>query len=468
MTDAEIHLALFWIGSLIGIPLAVILGRLYQPFLYVIFGLLVVVTVKWTWSITFFSHEEYRSATRGLEIQLADLLAIILAISMLLRPKEFRIRWLLPMMIPYFLFLLMGLITWFSVQGTVIPNTEADELMQKLRVFDLGIYPLFELSKVVRTIFLYWVTANFMAADESVNVLCLCIAGLLIYVTLGGLVHRYVFGEYRVSVAYLNVNDFNAYVGLLGAFLFPFAFSTKRWWLSIGVWALVGCGFVTIVLTVSRSSLAGYVFACAVVLFVSLLRYPSKRNFLMCCLAALCALSITVKAYNTLMERFSLASAASDLQFRYALNDIAVNMARDHPLGVGLGNYMAFSATQYATFSTEELRTTIAHNMWYLTLGEMGWIGLLLLAVIWLRFFQMVLSGLFRARHSRLPNAFSVLLGALAASIVMQVQNLVHYSFRQTSVLFLMTIIMGAAARAYLDLRTERRRLRAISTNRGV
>ncbi|GAB4237566.1 MAG: hypothetical protein Tsb0021_17360 [Chlamydiales bacterium] len=219
---------------------------------------------------------------------------------------------------------------------------------------------------------------------------------------------------------------------------------------------LAGGAFLTIVLTVSRSSLAGFILGSMICVGLSLVRYPNIRNIAILLLSFFVSLLIVAKAADTLFERFfEMQSTDQDMGYRERLNEAAVLMARDHFFGVGLGNYLTYSTMWYADRVMAD-PTNIAHNVYYLTLAEMGIPGLIAFIIFWIRFYSINLVGLYRSWSLEHSYAFPVFLGAFCATIVMQFQNFFHFSFRVTPVFFLMHIIMGFVVSMYLEMKNRR------------
>jgi hypothetical protein len=84
-----------------------------------------------------------------------------------------------------------------------------------------------------------------------------------------------------------------------------------------------------------------------------------------------------------------------------------------------------------------------AHSLYAITLGEMGWPGVVCHGVVWMGWFRM--TGSFLARRSRsLQSRFGV--GVLGALLGAFFQSISEWELRQTPLLFLLHILLGAAA----------------------
>lgn len=443
---------IFWIASVIGVPFGILFCRAYRPLTHIIFALMVLCLAKPTWSITFFSEEYYKAATRGFEIHISDLFAVILACTMLLRSDFYRINFRPPLLILTSMYVFVALISWLFVDWSPVPNFE--DVSKEYSEFHPGLYPLFEISKILRGFFIYWVCVNLFGDETNYRVFAISVCLLIIYFTLGSLNARYHYSMNRATVYPFHENDLNTIVGMLGAFLLPWAFGAKRPISSLFFWLLSACALVTIILTISRSSLFGYFLSCFILSIICLGRFGKPRNYLMVFLALIIALGLLGKAMDTLMERLNEEDTWEALKGRSLMNDSAILMAEEHPLGVGLGNFVLASFTRYAALTGAEIYN-IAHNGWFLTLGELGLLGLIIFVAIWVRIMVFIFKGLFLSLKLDNDKAFCLILGVLGAFIVLHIQNLYHFSFRQTSIFFLTQILAALAIRLYLDMKNK-------------
>lgn len=456
----KFHTFLFWFGIIFGIPVGIYTCRLYKPSMYLAFAILIISLIYPNWSITFFSRESYKTSTYGFEIHFADLCAIVLFFAMLQRPAEFRLKYVIPLTLPYFFYLLISVISWIFIDKSVnLPFVAVDINRPEYRYYQLFLYPLFEMAKIVRGFFILWVSANLFIDKKFVTVLTVAFGLIVFYFTFSGLINRYVFHDIRVSFGSFHPNVFNVYIGILGAFLFPLVFATKKQLIMLLYLFLSVCALVSIILTISRASLVGYVVSMLFTIVLGVLRYKSYRNVLVAGTIVGLSLLLFLKASSTLMERFNDEETQGGFDLRHKLNAAAVLMAKDHFFGVGLGNYYAWSVSKYADLTSSGVN--IAHNIWYLTLGELGYIGLGIFAAIWLRFYQMILYCLRFLRFLKSYDGFPIVLGIFGSSIVLQFQNYFHFAYRDTSIFFTMQILTGLLIRVYLDIKRERALARA-------
>jgi TctA family transporter len=133
-----------------------------------------------------------------------------------------------------------------------------------------------------------------------------------------------------------------------------------------------------------------------------------------------------------------------------------------------LGNFSTYSWLKYAAQAGLREAGTPAHNLWYLTLGEVGYPGLFAFIVYWLRFYSIGLPFLFRRRTDLI---YAVAASATAASLIGHIQNMLQLSYRQTSIYMFNKILMAMVVAAwYIDRDTRRaeRDARRLARNRNV
>ena len=193
-------------------------------------------------------------------------------------------------------------------------------------------------------------------------------------------------------------------------------------------------------------------------------------------LAIVIAAGIFAKAWNTVAGRYQEVSLAEEYQTctksqgRGYYFVIAKAIAADRWLGVGLNNWSFWVSNEYGPnlgwhfvpyIGTEDYPTDVvppgrenldaaqaapAHNLGALTVGELGIPGLILFAVLWLRWFQMGASFLLR----RIPDPMHRLgVGFFFACWGIFLQSLTEWVYRQTAIFFTFNIILGALAGLY-------------------
>lgn len=432
--------------------------RIYKNGHLLIFGIMVAsLVMPIALSLTFMPNEDYKQATRGLEIHLADLCAIVLLLYLVTSHKRAQVVWFPPMTLPFILFFLMVALSWFFAEGTVANPMAADPKHKMTLglepVFRLSVYPIWEMIKLLRGFFVFWIAVNITREDKAIEVLKFVCGMLLVYLTIHALFDRYILHMHRINAGMGHFNNFNTFVGMLGMFLFPWIFYSKRLSVASVFFTLVLCAFVCIVLSISRTALAAFVLAVAIGTPVLLIRFFTVKNLLFITLAAFGMVLITAKAYHTLVERFEhINPTSASYHNREILNQEGLMMAHDHLFGVGMGNFSAWSIMHYAEYTGAELGM-FAHNTFYLQLGETGWPGLIAFLIYWGRYMQISIYSLFSYHARRDPFLFTTLMAVSLAILFLIPQMLFQFTYRVTPVFLLAHVFMGIAVGRYLMIR---------------
>lgn len=439
----------FWASLLFGVPVGAFVCRLYRPFMYVLFVLMLWSTCEpERTGINFVSREFYRTATRGFEVSLVDICAITLLLGMLLRPGEFKMRTFIPMTFPYLFYVLVIVVSWLLIGDPVeVPPARRaggyTVTPPPYDYFEVGLYPLFELLKVIRGMFVFWVVVNFMRGERELRALVASLVLMVGYVTGVALHDRYVSGIHRVAATLGHPNNLATYMAMLGTVSLAFALHIRRLFLSSVFYLCVACCGGCVLLTQSRGGLAALVLGLGMIYALVAPFHISLRNAVLTFLAVIGGMLMIGKAADTLTRRFAggLEGTREDLGYRQLYNLEAVEMARDHAFGVGMGNFSAYSWHEYAERIDPDLPPGApAHNLWFLSLGELGVLGLLAMVIIWLRYVQVAAWLVFQPM-----NAFTrtVLYGSICGLLVLHVQSLLQLGYRQGPIYFLMRILMA-------------------------
>jgi O-antigen ligase len=452
---------LFWPFALLAIGMGVVGCILHRPFRYLLFGIMVFSLFFEGLSVTFFFETGYRGTTHGFEIYAADLIAVVLAIDLVRKPRVNHVCWFPRLTIPYFLFLLAAILSWLFTANSLYnpfsqnPIYEISENVFLKPYFNTALYPLFEIAKYLRAYLMFWVTVNMVTDRRAMNTLTFTIAMMLIYAASASLMQRYILGIHRVTVL-SDINIFNCFVGMLGAFVAPFAFYYRSLLRSGFYWCAVLGGFLTIILTISRSSLLGFLIALAIVTILMLRRFWTAQNLRSIGAMILVAGVLMLKAAQTLLDRFMTSEdTSSALEGRFIYNSEAFMMGQEHLFGVGINNYSAFSVNEYGLRAGAE-PGALAHNLWFLTFAETGLPGLLFFAFYWLCFYFLFVRCWLRESKQRIDLNYTLLTAVFAAIFVMHFHVLFHFSYRYTSILFLSNVIVGLMVRIFMVQRSSK------------
>jgi O-antigen ligase len=139
-----------------------------------------------------------------------------------------------------------------------------------------------------------------------------------------------------------------------------------------------------VILTLSRGGIAITGFATFAIFLFTLIRYRDPKLLRFVLLGLVAAGALWLKAGDNILARFDNASEAS-AEARNHFEDMARLMLDAHPVsGVGMNHYSLENSRKYADkVDLPEIdRGGVAHHFYWLTLAELGYLGLF--AVLWL------------------------------------------------------------------------------------
>ncbi len=451
----EAKYIIFGLSVLLGVPLA-IAGCLARPALSrVVMGVMVWATCEPDLvGINFVSREFYRANTRGFEVSVVDLCVLVLLGFMLLKREQYPMRWFPPLTWPTALYLLVGIIAWTQVGPSLAVPEEATTV--PYAQFEVGLYPLFELAKIIRGFLLYLVVVNYVRDEKAARAVLWGIALTALYMGYLALSSRYLHGVNRVRTTLGHPNSLATYMAMMGTFMYAFVLQSRKMGASLVFGFLTFLCAISVILTISRGGLAALVFGIWINTLVLFPRHLNLKNVALISMGVLLAGVVLVVAMDTLLNRFvKQQSASDDMAYRGLYNAQARLMAKEHVWGVGLGNFSAWSWSRYAEQVDPDLPPgTPAHNNWYLNLGELGKPGVIALAILWIRYFSLAVPFYFRSRKDLIH---TLGLAGCTAVFVDHLQSCLQLGYRQTPMYFMMMLFVGLTIAGWYARRDEAR-----------
>ncbi len=454
----EIKYIIFLAGSAVAVPAGTI-AALNMPRLrdFFFFAMIAGTIVTNTLDINFVSREVYRGSSRGIEISFVDILALIVLGCACMGPKIGPRRFFWPpslaLMILYFFY------CCFSIA-----------------ISDPKIFGVLELSKIFRGMIIFLAVAMSIKGRRELQIIVLGMATAIFYAGLISLKQRYLEGHHRIHGPLGSFTELSQYCCVAGPVLAAAALSNfSNWVRTLAGAASVAAG-ICILLTISRTGVATYAIVMLGVAVTCNTTAITPKKIGALVLVALMTAGITAKSWDSVMERFKDWSLEDEFQGvdetstyygRGLYFDLTKLALRDYPFGVGLNNW-SYIATRdfypalglpntpytstnpsFAGLSSYQVRHTIAppaHNLALLTLGELGIPGFAVFGILWIRWFQMGGTFLFR----RSPDIVSRLgVGILFGLAGVILQSFSEYGFRHTSIFFQTHILLGTLAALY-------------------
>jgi O-antigen ligase len=169
-------------------------------------------------------------------------------------------------------------------------------------------------------------------------------------------------------------------------------------------------GIILLVITFSRSAWLGFLAGLGILIMKS--RYfDRKRLFLFLATIALTVILTLYPLRELVWTRVSNAPVATEqlaIFGREWLNQQALDMFRDHPFtGVGIGSFIM----ELASYAVEGVIIEPAHNIFLLTMSELGILGLLLVLIL----FILIGVSIFKART---PNAILASVAVIGLGVI--------------------------------------------------
>jgi hypothetical protein len=412
--------------------------------------------------VNFVSREWYRGTSRGFEFSILDILSISLLVSAVLFPRRGESRGFWPAS--------LGLMLLFFLYAC--GNVAAS---------DPKLFGLFELFKMARGMILVLAVAFYVRSERELRLLIFALAALVCFESLLALKQRYLDGINRVPGTIDDSNSLSVFLCMTA----PVLAAAVNARLPAFLKALCGAGIalacVGEILTISRAGVVILATMLAGAAACTMSYSITPRKIAVWCVVALAAAGVTAKSWSTLRARFQSSTLEEEYGNHHNLGRgyyirVAEAIVAEHWFGIGLNNWSYWVSNQYGpklgyrfvpyrgtdkepsdvippNSNIDEAQAAPAHSLGALTAGELGIPGLLLLALLWLRWFQMAGSFLW----NRTPDPLRrVAVGIFFGFGGIFLQSLTEWVFRQSPIYYVFLILLGTLASLYYMKRRER------------
>lgn len=391
-------------------------------------GVLVFSTCLTGWfDINIVSREWYRGTSRGLEITLADLIAFSLFVAMWFKDKP-RKHLFVPGIVLHSLYVMICTLSLVFSREGISP-----------------LYGSFAIFQYFKSVFIYWVFYNLIRDETDYGVLVNSLIGIGLFNGAIAVMHRYILHEYRVSGTFDHPNPLGCYMNMVGLVLlacYQHGFVKKKLQRHLCLLALLACA-CTVILTISRAAITGLGVGTALIsaaTLVPLLRKFSKRAMISWVFVLSLLALFWAKSADTINERFTNPGTPADA--RDLMNDFALTLAKKNFFGGGFNNFPHIALKNRDRIGVE---LPPPHSIYYLTLGELGYAGAIVLALVWTRF---ILMGLKASKFYHNSIVSGTVRGMLIALFVLLLQAGYDDHPRRTAILYLHSIYFAYLARA--------------------
>jgi hypothetical protein len=444
-----IALALLMIGVVGGVALTCIWSRARDFFFFLMIFL---APMTEDYDVNFWSRDFYRGTTRGIEISLVDVFSLSLLVSAILAPRRGQSRAFFPAS--------FGLMLLFFLYACC-----------NVAISEPKIFGIFELSKMVRGLTIFLATAFFVRSNRELRLLVWALGCVVCYEGLLALRQRYQFHEHRVPGTLDDSNSLSVFLCTTAPLFVAAINSRLPKLLKTLSAAAIALACIGVILTISRMGVT----IIAVVLLCTTLATVSyaitARKIVIGLTVVVLAAGVTAKSWKTLQSRFS----GTDLKSEYGNKrnmgrGYYIRMAKaivaDRTFGVGLNNWSYWVTQKYGpklgyrftpykgtdhdpsdkplpNSNVDEAQAAPAHSLGALTAGELGIPGLALLTILWLRWFEMAGSFLFRRDPDPMVRLGTGIFFCLCGIFL---QSLTEWVYRHSPIYYTIHILLGVLA----------------------
>lgn len=414
--------------------------------------------------VTFAGIYWYRGTSRGIEVSALDIAPLCLLVATLLFPRYPRGRFYWPASLGLML-------VYFGYCFASVWRAEPQ------------MYGVWELSKMVRGLIVFLSVALFVRTRRELAIVVGALACVAWMEAFNGLEQRFFKGVFRVPGTFDHENTLSTYLCTVGPVLMAATLSDWSKWLRwfCGIGCLLATGAE--IMTLSRMGVPVFMLGItATAIFCTSWKITRQKiaivGVVFACLAAFLYVS-----WDGLKARYAATNITAELNDEHAVETrgvywrLAMTILEDHPYGVGLNNWSYYvgkiygPALGYAYTDYDDIKWTpekddarqiflapAADSLPALTLGELGTAGLILLVIVWLRWFQMGATFL-RGRLNPDP-MHRIAIGLLFGAFGIFLQSITEWTYRQTPVMFSFHAMMGVLASLYYARRRARRAAR--------
>lgn len=403
--------------------------------------------------MNFLSQYWYRGTTRGFEFSVMDVLAIGVLAGSVLFPRPGDKRWFWPAG--------LGLMILFFVYAC-----------GNVAGADPKIYGLFELSKMLRGLIFFLAAAMFVRSERELSILVVALACAVCFEGALAVKERLLGGIYRASGTLNDPNSLSMYLCTVSPIFVAAATSTLpkfvRWFSALAIAA----ASVTVVLTLSRAGIPIFAFMMLGTAAFCVSWHLTPQKIAITALITLAAGGLLGKQLYLIQARWAHDSLEKEyddpnkFESRGYYLRIAEVIMDDRFFGLGLNNwsfwvskkYGAQVGTPYENYddlnyapSKEALPAfhyaAPAHCLAALTIGELGWPGLLIFfGLVWPRWLLMGAS-FFRPRTLEATRRLGV--GLFFCTCGIFLQSITEWVYRQEQIFITFHVLIGTLAALY-------------------
>ena len=423
----ELKYIIFFLVLFIGVPIGVILAKKFKHIEKLFWFLLLFFTAK-TEDINFFSMETYRGTSRGFEVGLVDITAIILFFIAYSRREKYPIK-LPPASIIYFIYFFFSLIS--------IINSE------------VYLYSFFELWKIVRMYFYFFVVYNLVRTFDDIEEFIKYMLIIVFFITIIVLKQKYLEGLFQTKGPFPHQNSLVMYMIVYGSIFLSYLLNAKN--AKLYIWmAAFGAAAVDIISTLSRGGMAVFSISIFIIFILSYKHKFTLRKVGISIIFLILGTGVLYKASDTILERINTAPEES-LNVRVVLAQAAQNMANDKLFGIGLNNFglkinPPFPYGDHIERKDEDEKGGIVETVYLLIAAETGWMNLFVFASFLLFFYFKNFKNYLKLKKGKYKKYRYIPIAMIGCLTSIYLQSTMEWVLKQTNNYYQLMFIFAIIA----------------------
>ncbi len=427
---SDLKYIIFFIVIFIGIPFGYIMAKKYPKIEKFLWFLLLFFTAR-TEDINFISMETYRGTSRGFEIGLVDITAIIVFLLIFNRRDKY------PISMPIGSFLYF---TYFMFSCISIMNS------------DIYVYSFFELWKMIRMYFYFFVIYNLIHSFKDIEQFLSYMLYIVAFITFIVLKQKYLEGMFQTMGPFPHQNSLVMYLIIYGSLFLSYLLNVKK--ANIFLWTIAfGCCAIDILSTLSRGGMALFSLSIFVIFILSYAHKFSLRKIGVAGLFFILGTGVLYKASDTIMERIRTAPEES-VSVRLVLAEAAQNMANDKIFGIGLNNFALkinppYSYGNHIERLNEDDKGGLVETIYLMIAAETGWLNLIVFMSMLLFFYVKNFQNYLALKHGKWRKYRYLCIALIGALLSIYLQSSLEWVLKQTNNFYQLMFIFAVIAASH-------------------
>jgi len=424
---SEFKYIIFFIVIFAGIPIGYMLAKKYPRIENLLWFLLLFFTAR-TEDINFISMQTYRGTSKGFEIGLVDITAVILFFIIYNRREKY------PLTLPMGSYLYF---IYFAFSALSIINS------------DIYVYSFFELWKMIRMYFYFFVIYNLIRSFKDIEQFLKYMAIIVFFITMIVLKQKYLEGMFQTMGPFPHQNSLVMYLIVYGSLFLSYLLNSKKANIYLWVTAFGACA-VDILSTLSRGGMALFSLSIFIIFLLSYAHKFSLRKLGIAGLFLILGSAVLYKASDTIMERIRTAPQES-VNVRLVLAEAAQNMANDKILGIGLNNFALkinppYKYGNHIERLNEDEKGGLVETIYLMIAAETGWLNLGIFIIMLLFFYFLNVKNYIKLKHGKWRKYRYLTIALIGALTSIYLQSSLEWVLKQTNNYYQLMFIFAVIA----------------------